>query len=162
MSDNRLGDAGLAALLGAVHLTGLRVLRVAQNDITAAGGDAVGWGAIREDEETSCFVSYCPALDIYSAGRTRPEAKKGLQRAADMFIRLCSDRGILERVLNQKGFKVAVRGTPAGARATTGFITVSENEFDSEYDDLFKVDVPLHLIAAAEGTHAGNRTASTS
>jgi hemoglobin-like flavoprotein/Ran GTPase-activating protein (RanGAP) involved in mRNA processing and transport len=37
LDDNRLGDAGVAALLGAPFLTGLRTLSIAQNNITAGG-----------------------------------------------------------------------------------------------------------------------------
>jgi len=37
LADNRLGDAGLAARLGALFLSGLRGLGVAQNGVTAGG-----------------------------------------------------------------------------------------------------------------------------
>ncbi len=42
MADNQFGDAGLAALLGAGHLSGLRTLSVAQNGITGAGATLLG------------------------------------------------------------------------------------------------------------------------
>jgi hemoglobin-like flavoprotein/Ran GTPase-activating protein (RanGAP) involved in mRNA processing and transport len=42
VSDNALGDAGLAAMIGATHLSGLRVLRLARNGIGAAGSMLLG------------------------------------------------------------------------------------------------------------------------
>jgi predicted RNase H-like HicB family nuclease len=105
-------------------------------------------GAIREDKDTDSFVSYCPALDLYSAGRTRVEAKKALQSAVDMFVRICYERNILGRLLHEKGFQV-LPGSQANAMhdVVTDFIEITENVHGSKYDDVFAVEVPLHLIA---------------
>ena len=108
-------------------------------------------GLIREDKDTSCFVSYCPALDLYSAGKTRPKAKAALQSAIDMFIRICFERQTLGRVLAAKGFAMA----PAHERVTDGqFIAIAATEQPSavtvqgtEYDDRFMVEIPMAMIA---------------
>lgn len=123
-------------------------------------------GAIREDKETESFVAYCPALDLYSAGRTRPEAKKALQSAVDMYVRLCYDRGILGRLLHEKGFNAAVSGVGTSAALGTpgitehpgehgDFIAITESAHSAEYDDVFPVQVPIHLIANQQAVHAG-------
>lgn len=111
-------------------------------------------GKIREDHDTKSFVSYCPALDLYSAGRTRPEAKAALQSAVDMFIRLSYDRAILGQLLRDKGFDSALS---AGPTLTDGqpaedanFIAITESAHASDaaaYDDVFSVEVPIHLVA---------------
>lgn len=61
--------------------------------------------AIREDRQTTSFVAYCPTLDLYSAGRIRIDAKKALTGVAIMYVRICYERGILGRLLKQKGFR---------------------------------------------------------
>lgn len=114
-------------------------------------------GQIREDKETASFVSYCPALELYSAGRTRPEAKAALQSAVDMYIRLSYDRGILGRLLKEKGFGVALSGLQTAHAATPAidgdFIAIAETKSDGlapAYDDIFPVEVPIHLVAAQQ------------
>lgn len=109
-------------------------------------------GQIREDSDTDSFVSYCPALDLYSAGRTRPEAKAALQSAVDMYIRISYDRGILGALLHQKGFGSAVSaGTPTAHDGHSGdFIAITETnapEHAAQYDDVFSFNVPIHLLA---------------
>ena len=105
-------------------------------------------GTIREDRQTTSFVSYCPTLDIYSAGRTRVDAKKALSEAVVTYVRLCYERGILGRILKEKGFYATpdVAAVPAKGQ----YITVEEHEHANEYDDVFDFDVPLHLIAQAQ------------
>lgn len=118
-------------------------------------------GLIREDKDTNCFVSYCPALDIYSAGMTRPQAKAALQSAIDLFIRVCFDRQSLGRVLQSKGFVMV----PAPEHLSGGeFIAVAAEQNanvsamvqGAEYDDRFTVEVPLALVAQQQAQqHAG-------
>lgn len=111
-------------------------------------------GMIREDKETSSFVAYCPELDLYSAGKTRPDAKKALSSAIEMYVRVCYERNILGRLLHEKGFSTAA---PAGAdpQAMPGnFITITETLHGEKYDDVFPVEVPLHLIAKQQATRA--------
>lgn len=106
-------------------------------------------GLIREDKETGAFVSYCPALDLYSAGKTRPDAKSALRGAVQMYIKICLSRDILYRVLKDNGFE-ATEAAVAGAEmdgAGVNFISVTVAGQTNEYDDMFQVEVPLHLIA---------------
>lgn len=105
---------------------------------------------IRPDEETGCFVSYCPALELYSAGKTRIDAKRAIQGAVDMYIRLCYDRGILGRLLHEKGFTTMEPARHVSVADETQSITIIESEHRTEYDDVFSVQVPMHLVAAAK------------
>ena len=104
--------------------------------------------AIREDRQTTSFVAYCPTLDLYSAGRTRIDAKKALTGAAIMYVRICYERGILGRLLKEKGFAAAPSSSVDRATDSSQFITVKE--YASQYDDIFDFDIPLHLIAQAQ------------
>lgn len=107
-------------------------------------------GALRHDHATNTFVSYCPALDLYSAGKNRPDAKKALQGAVELFVRICYDRGILDDVLNKRGFKIAAGLEAGAAHDFKDFITVMEidqPQASEPFDDLFDVEVPLSLVA---------------
>lgn len=111
-------------------------------------------GMIRGDKQTDAFVSYCPALDLYSAGRTRPEAKRALQSAVDMYVRICYDRNILGNVLHSRGFEASKEVEATGADHSTDFIEVTESIQGEQYDDVFPIDVPLHLIANQQAQRA--------
>ena len=52
---------------------------------------------VREDEEH--FVSFCPALDIYSQGHSEEAALDNLAEALQLFVESCLARGTLDRVL---------------------------------------------------------------
>lgn len=104
-------------------------------------------GAIREDRQTKSFVSYCPMLNLYSAGRTRIDAKKALVHAVDSYVRICYERGILGRILKDKGLIASPSVQPTHPDRPSEFIAVTE--YASDYDDIFDVEVPLHLVAEA-------------
>ena len=50
------------------------------------------------------YVSSCPLLDVYSQGRTEPEAKRNLVEALVEFLLSCFERGTLNEVLWEAGF----------------------------------------------------------
>jgi len=81
------------------------------------------------------FVSFCPLLDVYSQGNSKPEAKTNLTEALKLFIESCYQRGTLEQVLRESGFKTIEheKSLPKG----------------QEY-----VKVPLSLIAARKNAEA--------
>ena len=94
-----------------------------------------GW--VRRDEGANCFLSHCPELGIYSAGRTGEDAKRALLSAVVGFIRICDNRRILYRELMSRGFAV-VDNAPA--------MHAEPQETQS-----FPLNVPLCLVA---GEHA--------
>ena len=63
--------------------------------------------AIRRDDDAGVFVSFCPALKIYSQGETKREAKEALTSAVRLFIDGCLGRGILDRMLRELGFSAS-------------------------------------------------------
>ena len=107
--------------------------------------------AIREDADSKTFVAFCPALDVYSSGRTRPEAREALTGALKLYIRVCYDRQILGTVLHKRGFsadeQIAVPGMPKLAPASDGeYIAVTETVLEGRhFDDEFDIDVPMLL-----------------
>ena len=50
------------------------------------------------------WVTGCPALDLYSQGKTEDEAKRCLEEAISLWVEDCIERGTLDRALQEVGF----------------------------------------------------------
>ena len=87
------------------------------------------------------FVASCPAFDVASQGETEAEAKKNIAEALFMFLRSCYERGTLDAVLKQCGFRpVMEQDEPI------------ESPVKQEY-----VDVPLYLLSHFEDSRQCRR-----
>ncbi len=53
------------------------------------------------------YISYCPPLDVVTQGRTQKEALDNLAEAVSLFIETCYERGTLEQILKECGFRRA-------------------------------------------------------
>lgn len=84
-------------------------------------------------KEADIYVSSCPVLDIFSQGETEEEAKSNLIEAVTAFITSCINRGTLDAVLKQCGFKTV-----------QGVLTHPQ---DNAVD---YIDVPIPMLAAYE------------
>lgn len=100
----------------------------------------------RRDQEAGVHVGYCPALNIYSQGRSEDEAQEAVVDAAKLFIINCYRRDILNRVLRDCGMTEAVEGSTGSKQ----FIEIEH------FDHQFERDVPIELLSAqyAEATAA--------
>lgn len=96
---------------------------------------------IQIEKKAKWFIASCPALDVASQGETRETAKKNIAEALTMFLRSCMERGTLDSVLRECGFKsVMEQGQEV------------EPHSDQEY-----VDIPLHLLSQFEENHLCHR-----
>jgi len=50
------------------------------------------------------WVTGCPALDLYSQGKTEEEAKRCLKEAIELWVEDCIERGTLDEALQEVGF----------------------------------------------------------
>ena len=57
-------------------------------------------------------LASCPVLDIHSQGKTAEQAKANLSEALSLFFSSCFERGTLDAVLKQCGFKAVQPGLP--------------------------------------------------
>jgi predicted RNase H-like HicB family nuclease len=55
--------------------------------------------------EGKWFVSNCPPLDVCSQGPTAKKATENLVDALQLFLLSCYERGTLDRVLRESGFR---------------------------------------------------------
>ena len=60
--------------------------------------------AVGFDSDAGVWVSWCPALDIYSQGTYQREAAKALEEALVLYLKHCYRRKILDDILTERGF----------------------------------------------------------
>ncbi len=83
------------------------------------------------------YVASCPALDVFSQGGTEKQAEKNLREALCLFLTSCVERGTLDAVLKECGFRPVPHSDPG-------------KEFPERY-----INIPLHLLSErADQCHA--------
>lgn len=97
---------------------------------------------IKRDEAARVIVSRCPALDVYSQGRNKEEAKDALLSAVRLFIAASYDQGTLEHTLKSQGFTAAQQVLASTEAADKEFIALKEGLVEE-----FDLNVPLSLIS---------------
>ena len=60
---------------------------------------------IKYTKRKKWILASCPILDMHSQGETEKKAKKNLEEALSLFFVSCFERGALDAVLKQCGFK---------------------------------------------------------
>lgn len=58
---------------------------------------------LRRDTRTR-WIAGCPALDVYSQGRDRDDAKRCLEEAITLWVEGCLELGTLDEALRELGF----------------------------------------------------------
>jgi predicted RNase H-like HicB family nuclease len=102
-------------------------------------------GAIRHDEDAGVFVSYCPALKLYSQGESEVQAMEALKSAVGLFLTTCFERNQLDAALRDAGFnQTSAVGLMPVEKRMGEWIEIREAKFD----DAFEFTVPINLIAA--------------
>ncbi|MGU9951876.1 MAG: type II toxin-antitoxin system HicB family antitoxin [Gammaproteobacteria bacterium WSBS_2016_MAG_OTU1] len=76
--------------------------------------------AFVKKEKPGMYVSYCPALDVYSQGKTIAEAKKNIIEATTLFIESCFEGGTLSDVLHESGFRLSGEKMPRKQQKSMG------------------------------------------
>lgn len=99
---------------------------------------------VKHDEKARCWASYCPAINVYSAGNTESEAIEAIRAAISTFVRICFSRKILDDVLVNLGFfpsstQVVIDGDHDDEEE---FIRVSLREFGGKAHSI-NVEMPL-------------------
>jgi len=98
---------------------------------------------IRQDVDAGVFVGYCPALGVYSQGRTEKEAEDATKSAAALFIGVCYERGKLHTLLTQRGMIRA--SVPAKVEENSEYIKVIPG-----FERVVTHRVPVELFSNSE------------
>jgi len=80
--------------------------------------------------EGDVYVARCLGLDVFSQGDDEAEALKNVKEAVFSFVTSCYDRGVLDQVLRESGFKrhsIEVPATPT-------------------YHEMIDIPIPLYMI----------------
>ena len=88
------------------------------------------------------FLASCPILDVHSQGETEKKARDNLRDALRLFFVSCFERGTLEAVLKECGFRVIHQ--PDRPRK-------KKLEPDQEY---IKVPIPFYIDQTGPACHA--------
>jgi predicted RNase H-like HicB family nuclease len=97
--------------------------------------------ATRRDDEAQVFVGFCPALGVYSQGRTREQAENAVVDAVQLVIISCYERDILHSVLRNKGMTKAEPGTITEEHQYIRFEI-------ADFDQTFERSVPVNLLSS--------------
>lgn len=89
------------------------------------------------------WITGCPALDLFSQGKTEAEAKRCLEEAIGLWVDDCLERGTLDQALREVGFQ---RVHPGTIQPGDDLITVGSARKD---DDLAADIFPIHISIPA-------------
>jgi predicted RNase H-like HicB family nuclease len=96
------------------------------------------------------WVAGCPALDVWTQGKTRQDAQQCLNEAVPLWFEDCLARGTLDRALQEVGFRPVPLGVSLSGGAQTVHIMKSaadEGILGSAFD--VTVSIPAYQAAAS-------------
>jgi len=99
-------------------------------------------GAVKRDEQAKVYVSYAPALRLYSQGNTQDQAIEALKSAIGLYLKVAYQENIFEKTLRRNGFLLTA--SPEAAEPVDNTITVLE-----EMGFTRSFDVPAALSLAS-------------
>jgi predicted RNase H-like HicB family nuclease len=95
---------------------------------------------VRPDPDTDCYVSHCPALNVYSAGNTELEALEAIRSALSMYaISLYKQNRLDEKLLTTGFFPAGEIHLPKASE----FVEIQNVGYEKL--QTVEVDVPLFL-----------------
>lgn len=102
---------------------------------------------IKYDDATKVFVTFAPALNLYSQGETELQAKHALRDAVQSFLHVAYKNNVLEKCLQLDGFTKESAGKPEEVCVDAGeFINVEEMILEkNKFSDVFEIPAFLPL-----------------
>lgn len=104
---------------------------------------------IKRGEASEVFVSFAPALRLYSQGETLDQAKEALADAINSYLTVAYEKGVLAKCLSNAGFSVNPH-ISSNLPEAKEYITVEEVEVleEREFNNIFDVPAFLPLTQA--------------
>ena len=104
---------------------------------------------VRWDEQARVFVSYAPALQLYSQGPSEEEAFRAIESAIRMYIVTAHEANKLSDTLNRLGFSLK-RGGGFTAPSGIGPEAPGPNQYiqvlrDGGFDHIDSRSIPLEM-----------------
>jgi predicted RNase H-like HicB family nuclease len=109
-------------------------------------------GAFRDDATAGGVISYCPALNVFSHGKTKEEAKEALCNALTLFLETCYQRDTLWNILRKAGFTPLPRqaGVAVAVTKQDEHIEIHDGNIQGKFSEPFELMVPVNLVAQAQ------------
>lgn len=104
---------------------------------------------IKYDKEAKVYITYTPALRLYSQGETMIQAKSAIEDAIQSFLIVAYEKGVLEKCLKNVGFSVDAH--PQGNLSKSEeYISIKEETIleEKKFDDIFEIPASLSLSMA--------------
>ena len=108
---------------------------------------------LKYDKRAKVYVSYAPALEIYSQGKTKARAKQALESAVTLFLSVAYQKGVLGDTLKAAGFSQG-HGKP-DLKAQQEYIHVLEEKMEEvlerkKFPNIFELltSLPLETVTA--------------
>jgi hypothetical protein len=96
---------------------------------------------IKFDDQAKVYVTWAPALQLYSQGRTKARARRAMLSALQMYLGIAYEKGVLDQVLRTTG----LAPVPASSQPSkdSEYISIEEEEIlEREHFDVFEASAP--------------------
>lgn len=104
-----------------------------------------------KQEAGNRWVTGCPALDLYSQGKTKEDAKRCLEEAIEIWVEDCLERGTLDTALREVGM---LKIHPSSFKPGEQHIAVRDQEEPAEDSFNLHLSVPAYQASALLSAHA--------
>ncbi len=94
------------------------------------------------------WVTGCPALDLFSQGKTKEEAKRCLEEAIEIWVEDCLERGTLDSALREVGFHKVHPSTLRPGQEHIVVRPVQEQEESAEDSFNVHLSIPAYQASA--------------
>jgi len=106
---------------------------------------------IKHDKNVDVYVTYAPALRLYSQGETVNQAKSALKDAVQSFLIVAYTNGVLVKCLKNLGFSI-VADSQSTLCESEEFLSDQEEEIleEKKFEDIFEIpaSLPLSMVFA--------------
>lgn len=103
---------------------------------------------IKWDEEAKVFVTFAPALGLYSQGTTKLQAKTALNDAVNSFLEVAYEKNVLNALLHACGCVEHGGHLDDLRRSGDEYVMIEEQVLErQQYEDMFEVNAQLPLAA---------------
>ena len=101
----------------------------------------------RAKKDGDVWVSWCPALDIYTQADTKDLSHEAIKEAVLGWVESCLERKVLAMALEEVGFSLVKSGQPSSP--DTNVIEINpQPHVSSEFLDEVEISVPAYTVSA--------------
>lgn len=98
---------------------------------------------IKWDEDAKVYVTFAPALGLYSQGANKIQAKAALDDAVNSFLIVAYKKNVLNSILNANGCVRDIRPIDELRSSDEQYIVVERILEQQAYEDVFEVRAEL-------------------